>query len=172
MRAIILFTTLLFALLSGPPAFADGLLWARQVIYGMDCAPCAYGIEQGLKALPGVRNVTVSLNNGYAEIELMHENAVTIGEIREIVRNNGFTPKSAQARIVGKLEAANEKLYLSAADIRLELTAPVALHDKLRSLVGQQVELAGQIPADHNERLRVQRIQTEVASADKPSVPE
>ena len=37
-----------------------------QEVYGMDCAPCAYGLERGLKKMDGLQEVRVSLNDGKA----------------------------------------------------------------------------------------------------------
>lgn len=41
-------------------AEANGLLEVEQAIFGMDCAPCAYGVERSLKRLPGAQRVQVS----------------------------------------------------------------------------------------------------------------
>jgi len=97
-RKIIGQTTLLiflvfFMLLA--PASAE-LLKVEQEIYGMDCAPCAYGMEKSLKKMDGVKKVKVSLNKGTAIIDLKPGNEVTIEQIKEIVRRNGFTPKETR----------------------------------------------------------------------------
>lgn len=98
-------TCLLIATLGLPAmATAQGLRYARQTIFGMDCAPCAYGVEKGLKALPGVRTVKVSLNEGYAEVTLGDAAATSLADIRKTIRNSGFTPKQAQVRIEGTLQ--------------------------------------------------------------------
>jgi copper chaperone CopZ len=69
------------------------LLKVEQVVYGMDCAPCAYGLEKSLKKIAGVKEVTVSLNKGTATLELKPGNKVTVKKIKEVIRVNGFTPK-------------------------------------------------------------------------------
>jgi copper chaperone CopZ len=93
--------TLLSALLTAALAFSVATARAElrkveQVVYGMDCAPCAYGLEKGLKKLKGVKDVTVSLNKGTAIVELKPGNKVTVEDIKKIVRKNGFTPKETK----------------------------------------------------------------------------
>ena len=48
-----------------------------------------------VRKLDGVRSVTVSLNDGYADILLASQNTVTVERIREAIRRNGFTPREA-----------------------------------------------------------------------------
>jgi len=95
-------TAVAIALLTGP-AFAGGLREVDQTIFGMDCAPCAYGIEQGLLKLPGVTAVRVSLNEGKAILSLSPDSRATLAQIRRVIRNNGFTPKEAQVLVMGHL---------------------------------------------------------------------
>jgi len=75
-------------------AFAE-LRKVEQTVYGMDCVPCAYGLEKSLKKIGGVEDVKVSLNDGKAIISLKPGNTVTLEQIQDIVRKNGFTPKEA-----------------------------------------------------------------------------
>ena len=98
-------------------ALASGLEHVKQTIFGMDCAPCAYGIEQGLKGLSGVEQVTVSLNDGYAEIHLAEDSRATLAEIREVIRKNGFTPKDTNVHVSGKVIQSNEGQFLLKTDV-------------------------------------------------------
>jgi copper chaperone CopZ len=97
-------------------SLADGVEYVKQTIYGMDCAPCAYGVEQGLKALSGVEAVTVSLNDGYAEVDLREDSQLTLADIREVIRKNGFSPKNAEVRVSGKVVESDEKRLLLKTD--------------------------------------------------------
>jgi len=76
----------------------------EQVVYGMDCAPCAYGLEKSLKKIDGVKDVSISLNKGLATIELKPGNHVTIDDIKRVIEKNGFTPKETRV-IAGTQEA-------------------------------------------------------------------
>ena len=78
-----------------------------QEVYGMDCAPCAYGLERGLKKMDGLQNVRVSLNDGKAYLELATENKLTLQGIQEEVKQNGFSAKKAQITISGTVKKVN-----------------------------------------------------------------
>lgn len=151
-----LYAVLLIAAISGSTSVrADGLVHARQVIFGKDCAPCAYGMEKGLKALPGVRSVTVSLNDGYAEVHLAPDSATTLADIREVVRNGGFTPKDAQITLQGWLQLSPSPMLTTAAgQFALELGA---LGEPSVPLQGRLVQVSGSVAADSAELL-VERI--------------
>ena len=84
-------------------ALADGLVQVKQTIFGMDCAPCAWGIQKGLEKLPGVVHAKVSLNDGQAVIQLAPDNAVTLAEIQTVIRHGGFTPKQAKVQVSGEV---------------------------------------------------------------------
>jgi len=74
-----------------------------QEVFGMDCAPCAYGLERGLKKMDGVESVKVSLNNGKAYLELAKNNNLSLRQIQAEVKKNGFSAKNAEIVINGKL---------------------------------------------------------------------
>lgn len=91
---------------------ADGLVQVKQTIFGMDCAPCAYGVQKGLQKLPGVQHVTVSLKDGQAVVELAPDNAVTLAEIQAVIRHGGFTPKQATLRVSGEVTEKDGRFQL------------------------------------------------------------
>lgn len=86
----------------------------EQTIFGMDCAPCAHGVEQGLKKLPGVTDVRVSLNEGRASVAFAANNSTTLESIRKVIRDNGFTPKSARVTVTGTLVRTDGETWLEA----------------------------------------------------------
>ena len=134
---------LVLALLSpAPSAFAQGLLHAKQIIFGMDCAPCAYGIEKGLKRLPGIESVKVSLNEGYAEVTATQGASVSLAQIREVIRDNGFTPKDVHVVLEGMLQLTPPQLVAGV------ITYPLVLTGKTDIAHGQRVKLTGVIAAD------------------------
>ena len=57
-----------------------------QEVFGMDCAPCAYGLERGLKKMDGLEKVRVSLNDGKAYLELSENNSLSLKQIQEEVK--------------------------------------------------------------------------------------
>jgi copper chaperone CopZ len=146
-------------------AHADGLTEVEQTIFGMDCAPCAYGIEQGLKKLPGVTGVRVSLNEGLAAVTLAANNSTTLENIRKIVRDNGFTPKNARVTLVGTLLRADGGEWLEASGLpRYRLTArDEAVAAALRARPnGETVRIEGEVPeaAAVADELKVMQLQS------------
>lgn len=131
------------------PVYAGGLTDVEQTIFGMDCAPCAYGIEQGLTKLPGVTNVRVSLNEGQAIVTLAANNSTTLESIRKVIRDNGFTPKAAHVTVVGTLIHADGQAWLEAPGLpRYRLAAGNdAVEAALRARPnGGTVTVRGEIP--------------------------
>ena len=53
--------------------------------------------------MEGVKNVEVSLEKGLAKIEINPANQVTLSQIQTVVKKNGFSPKSAQLKLKGKI---------------------------------------------------------------------
>lgn len=130
------------------PVHANGLTEVEQTIFGMDCAPCAYGIEQGLKKLPSVTDVRVSLNEGRAVLVLAADSSTTIENIRRVIRDNGFTPKAARVTVVGTLLQADDGIWLAAPGLpRYRLRASnEAVEAALRAHPnGETVKVEGEI---------------------------
>lgn len=102
-------------------AHADGLVHVQQTIFGMDCAPCAYGVQQRLTKLPGVIKVDVSLNDGTADIGFAADSATTIPQIYAVLVQGGFTPKQAAVTVAGRLAKDGDRLKLIAGGTDYEL---------------------------------------------------
>lgn len=130
------------------PTYADGLTHVEQRIFGMDCAPCAYGIEHGLKRLSGVTDVRVSLNEGVAVVGLAPDSTTTIESIRKVIRDNGFTPKAAQVIVTGKLVRADGRTWLEASGLpRYQLTGVTKdVEVTLSARPDGEVQLEGEVP--------------------------
>lgn len=79
------------------------LIKVDQEVFGMDCAPCAYGLERGLKKMDGLKTIKVSLNDGKAYVSLAANNDLTLQKIQEEVKNNGFSARNAEVTLKGKL---------------------------------------------------------------------
>ena len=111
-------------------------------------------------------SVRVSLNEGLATVWLRPDNAVTIGHLREAIRRNGFTPKSAEVRAVGRVVEAGRGLALGFATSTPALlladhaSAP-ALLEELRRLLGAAVSVEGAIPETRRGRTTLPRIEVQ-----------
>lgn len=66
-----------------------------------------------VKKLGGIDSLDVSLNRGMAFVRFKPDNRITVEQLREAVRANGFTPKSAEVRIQGRVIEADGKLALA-----------------------------------------------------------
>ena len=70
-------------------------------------------MSKGLKKVDGAEKVDVSLEQGLAKIQLKPENKVTLASIQTIIKKNGFSPKSANVKLRGKLRNQNNSLILT-----------------------------------------------------------
>lgn len=130
------------------PAWAGGLREVDQTIFGMDCAPCAAGVEKGLSKLEGVASVRVSLNEGKAIIALDPDSRTTLAQIREVIRHNGFTPKDARATIVGRTIRDGNRLLIDMGSGRfvLEADSKALQSQAIPEVSNQEVTLSVRVP--------------------------
>lgn len=147
-------TTVLATLvyLCAVPALAGGNDWIRQTVYGMDCAPCAYGVERSLGHLEGVASVTVSLERGEIEIEFVDGAEPDLARIRELVRRGGFTPRAAEVCLTGMIEAPD------AFTTGVHRYRIVAVASNLAENAARRVALHGRVDEDATGRITVTRI--------------
>ena len=66
-----------------------------------------------VKKVRGVETVDVSLNKGEALIRLKPGNTVTVEQIRQVVIDNGFTPRDSDVEVVGRVVERNGKPALA-----------------------------------------------------------
>lgn len=158
-RSLVLMTALPVLTAIGLPAHADGLLKVEQTVFGMDCAPCAYGIQKGVMALPGVKQATVNLNTGVASVVLAPDSPTTLVQIRRVILEHGFTPKQAAVTLSGELQQNTGRYWLTASGTRylLSATKPGIL-GTLKP--GEHVVVEGQVAAgqDRNPVVSVLRV--------------
>ena len=142
------------------PAWADGLRELDQTIFGMDCAPCAAGVEQGLSKLHGVTAVRVSLNDGKAVVTLAPHSRTTLAQIREVILHNGFTPKEAQATLVGRLRRDGDHWWVETSGERFVLATNGAAADTqaISAATNQEVKLSVRVPEKLTNPTTVQLI--------------
>lgn len=72
-----------------------------------------------MKKVPGVESVNVSLNQGEALLRLKPGNSVTVEKIRQVVLDNGFTPKDADAQVIGMIVERNGRPALAVNGVNL-----------------------------------------------------
>ncbi len=104
-----------------------------------------------VKKIDGIDSVAVSLNRGVVVIRLRPDNRVTLERVREVIRENGFTPKAAEVRARGRV--VDDSGYLALAmpgmDVAFRLTAdslaPGIIHE-LQRVRDQDVTIDGRVP--------------------------
>lgn len=84
----------------------------KQTVFGMDCAPCAHGLQKRLGRIEGVTDVQVSLNDGFAKLEFEPGNRVKLETIRHAIEESGFAAKDATIRVSGTLRKENGQVLL------------------------------------------------------------
>ncbi len=105
-----------------------------------------------MKKVPGVESVDVSLNKGEAFLRLKPRNSVTIEEIRQVVIDSGFTPKGADAEVLGTIVERHGKRMLAVAGS--DLIYLLVEHPRAKGRVdamwkkarGQDVVIRGHLP--------------------------
>ena len=91
-----------------------------------------------IKKVEGVEDVNVSLNEGHANIKLKPGNKVTVEQVREIVRKNGFTPKDTTAKVAGTIIERNRSPAMQVDGLNSVML--LAGHEKeVSALMGKKV---------------------------------
>ena len=68
---------------------SPSLQHASIAIEGMDCAACATAIENKLKAVPGVREASVSFEHGTAEVDY-ETGSASVKQLEKAVQDAGY----------------------------------------------------------------------------------
>lgn len=166
LNGLILFLTA--GLIFSSFAHATGLIEVKQTVFGMDCSPCAHGVEKGLEKLEGVKDVTVSLNDGYAAVTLAPDNSITLEKIQQVVRENGFTPKDATVVVSGTVAHTTDHQLVLTTDSSQEYplnAAPdnSAAWQTLQALpVGTTVEIKAHLGEGETRQLLVLEVEPQV----------
>lgn len=56
-----------------------------------------------MKKVEGVQSVQVSLKDGLTVLDLRPDNKITLGQLRTVIKNNGFVSKDAQVTARGSI---------------------------------------------------------------------
>jgi copper chaperone CopZ len=109
-------------------------------------------VSVALRKIEGVDSVTVSLNEGVANIELKTGNIVDPERIRQVVRDNGFTPKDAAVSVTGRVTERDGQLLLTVTGPEVVYVlvehpdAEGGLEELKRTAAGADVSVTGSLP--------------------------
>jgi copper chaperone CopZ len=121
-------------------------------------------VSVAIKKVEGIDDVNVSLNEGNASIKLKPGNTVTVEQVREIVRKNGFTPKDATAKVAGTIIERDGKaaLQVNGSDSVMLLTG----HEReLAGLKGKKVLASVTFPETTSAQNKPSSVKVEAVSA-------
>jgi len=115
-------------------------------------------VSVGIEKLEGVASVRVSLEEGLAEVTLEPGNALDPEAIRDVARDGGFTPKSAEVRARGHLVVEEDTLALAVTGLSQEyrLVESDSAAGRLSALAAAatavEVEVTGTLPESDGAR--------------------
>jgi copper chaperone CopZ len=121
-------------------------------------------VRVAVQKLEGVESVEVSLERASATVQLRAGNAVSLAQLREIIKNNGFTAKEAVVTVVGTLierggapalETTGTKTVMLLVRDSKQPGAFEELQQAIRSASGPVVEVSGLVESRRDEPDRV-----------------
>jgi len=83
-----------------------------------------------MKKVPAVTQVRVSLNEGLTVLDLEPGNTVTLAQLREIIKNNGFVSKEATVIARGSVSADEKSFTVDGTGEHLLAAAPPQRRDE------------------------------------------
>ncbi len=114
------------------------LLEAELEVNGMACPFCAFGIEKKLRAVEGVQDLTVFLDEGRIELVFSPENGASASDIEAAVKEAGFKLSGLQVEVRGTLARDTDTPVLDAGrNVRFLL---LDAKDDGSPLVGEALE--------------------------------
>jgi copper chaperone CopZ len=114
-------------------------------------------VRVAVRKLEGVESVDVSLERGAATIALRPGNRITLPQLRQIIKNNGFTAKDATVTVIGTVVERGGKpaLSVTGTDVVWLLAGSNAAYadamQRVRAPQTAPVEAAGTVAAPANE---------------------
>ena len=72
---------------------ATPVIYIKIQVDGLSCSFCAYGLEKNLKKVKDVKDVFISVKEGYSTFNVPKELPPSEEELKTIVKDAGFTPR-------------------------------------------------------------------------------
>jgi copper chaperone CopZ len=145
-------------------------------VLGMDCAICAHSLVIAARKVEGVESVEVSLERASMDIRLRPGNRITLGQLRQLVKNTGFAAKDATVTALGTLVDRSGKPALDVAGINTvwllvgDSKRAESLSDAIRGLPSKEagtVEVTGVVRAPTSASQQEQMVVTAIAPPAK-----
>jgi copper chaperone CopZ len=136
---------ILWALFLSVPLLAE----FRQVeikVSGLDCASCAESLPKVLARMRGVESAAMDDKAGLVTVKLKTGNKVALEDLRDKLKQAGYTPGDARIHATGALVSEEGKWRFQPAG--LSRSYAVALPDAWKPAADQAVEVDGTASAD------------------------
>jgi mercuric ion binding protein len=79
-------------------------------VEGLACPFCVYGVEKKLKQLPAITDVSVDLKSGAVRLAVGRDQSFSVNQIRDAVREAGFTLRDVRMTAVGTVIEEKDRL--------------------------------------------------------------
>ena len=113
---------MLVAGLAAPSGAQAELLEGELTVYGMTCPFCAFGIEKKLRAVEGVSEVKVELDEGRIQLGFSPSNDAGPGALGDAVEEAGFELSAIRLKVGGTLaEDGGRPVLASGKEVRFLL---------------------------------------------------
>jgi hypothetical protein len=96
-------------------------------------------VRVAMKKVKGIDKVRVSLNDGLTILDFKPENTVTLSDLRQVIKNNGFVSNEAQITARGRVSSVNGQAMFEVAGTgeRFMLAGKTLQPDQLMEVAGR-----------------------------------
>lgn len=110
-----------------------------------------------VEELEGVTSAEVSLNDGEVVVALEEENHVRLDRLRQMIRDQGFTPRGAEIRARGVVERRDGRLLFRTpeGEVVLEVAPESEALDAAEERAGEELVIRGHVGEDAAGRIRI-----------------
>lgn len=102
----------------------------------------------------------VSLNAGAVVVALEEDNHVRLDRLRQVIRDQGFTPRGAEIRARGVVEPRDGRLVFRTpeGEVVLEVVGESEVMEALEARVGERIVVQGRVEEAAQGRIQVSSI--------------
>jgi copper chaperone CopZ len=104
-------------------------------------------VRASLKGVPGVDTVDVSLEKGLASLKMKPGNAATFRQLQDAIAKNGFTMKSSNLKVAGRIVSVNghSQFQVSVSNELVNLLPETPQVAKIDAMSGKLVLVDGML---------------------------
>ena len=113
-----------------------------------------------VEKVDGVTSAEVSLNDGEVVVALNEDNQVRLDRLRQIIRDQGFTPREADIRVRGVVERRDGRLLFRTPEgqVVLEVVGEPDVIRRVEGRIGDPVVVEARVEEESAGQMRVTSI--------------